>query len=56
MWCKKNVSALFKQCVLEMIMKLSTSNLLKMYSYNVKKNLCTLNKNKHILNRRKKIM
>lgn len=55
MWCgvKKIVSALFKQCVLEMIIKLSTSNLLKMYSYNVKKNLCTLNKSKHILNWRK---
>jgi len=38
MWFNiKIVSALFEQCVLEMIMKLSTSNLLKMYSFNVKK-------------------
>lgn len=38
MWFNiKIVSALFEQCVLEMIMKLSTSNLLKMYSLNVKK-------------------
>jgi len=49
MWFNiKIVSALFEQCVLEMIMKLSTSNLLKMYSLNVKKMCVPSTKNKHI--------
>jgi len=38
MWSNiKIVSALFEQCVLELIMKLSTSNLLKMYSLTLRK-------------------
>jgi len=50
MWFNiKIVSALFEQCVLELIMKLSTSNLLKMYSLTLRK--CVYpqqQKNKHI--------
>jgi len=38
MWSNiKIVSALFEECVLELIMKLSTSNLLKMYSLTLRK-------------------
>lgn len=50
MWSNiKIVSALFEECVLELIMKLSTSNLLKMYSLTLRK--CVYpqqQKNKHI--------